>query len=340
MRIKITSNKSPIDKLVDSIISKQSHISYSTQYDTLQAQKWLYSSDMIEMLKSETVYRKGDKIYQFVLSLFSIKTISFTALEIKIDYRYSNQSPSIIINGSSDSGMESFKRAVYYMQQCVGVIEFNQFSRNYYNQLINWKNINKFHGDYFRHNCKYSCSTKSYGSQANKFSLSILNFEFRTSFKNEQLFRREVASITTRVIQGCRSEYEKIKTIYKYVVDHVTYDYSLSYYTAYHALIKGTAVCEGISLLLYSMLHQAGVINRIVSGIGKKERHAWNIVRLNGVWYNLDATWDLGKIDFLWQYFLRGSSNFTNHVINANLNEEFKRDGIVVSIYDYEKGLI
>lgn len=39
--------------------------------------------------------------------------------------------------------------------------------------------------------------------------------------------------------------------------------------------------------------------------------HVWNIVEMDGRWYNLDATWDWGTSDnFSW--FLKGSESFDN----------------------------
>ena len=63
-------------------------------------------------------------------------------------------------------------------------------------------------------------------------------------------------------------------------------------YTAYAAMCNGTAVCQGYSNLLYRMLLEAGVDCRIISGIGVSGGHAWNIVRLGDLYYNVDATWD------------------------------------------------
>ncbi len=71
--------------------------------------------------------------------------------------------------------------------------------------------------------------------------------------------------------------------------------------------------------------------------MGRTDRHSWNIVLLNGIWYGLDATWDLGCSEFLWQYFLSGSSNFPNYTADSKLADKLRRDIIIVSIRDYER---
>lgn len=339
MRIKITSNHLLIDKLIESIASRQTYIQFASQSDAMQAQRFFSSSELITMLKCGDIYRKSDKTYQFVLALFSISKISYAALEIRIEYGFHIQAPSVIINGASPNGIKAFERAVYYMNPCVGVLDFTHPPKNYYIQLANWKNNNKFHGDYFKHNCTYKGSIKTYGSNDARITLSTLQFQFRTNFQNEQLFRREVASVTSRIVHRCKSDYEKIKAIYQYIIDHVVYDYSFSNYSAYHALIEKNAVCEGVALLFYSMIRHTEVPVRIIYGYGKNDKHCWNIVMLDNKWYNIDATWDLGKPEFLWQYFLKGELDFSNHTIDSNLKQEINRDHIIISSENYHRNI-
>ncbi|MFR8181399.1 MAG: transglutaminase domain-containing protein [Dorea sp.] len=78
-------------------------------------------------------------------------------------------------------------------------------------------------------------------------------------------------------------------------VTRVSYDYTnldddtyIQKYTAYAALIDKTAVCQGYASLLYRMVLDAGVDARVISGDAGGP-HAWNIVRLNGKYYNLDT---------------------------------------------------
>ena len=114
------------------------------------------------------------------------------------------------------------------------------------------------------------------------------------------------------------SDYEQVKVIYDYICENVVYDYdnllNLNYtlkYSAYAALINGTAVCQGYANLFYRMALEAGIDTRIIVGDGGGP-HSWNIVDLGEKYYYLDATWDAPRAekDYPYEYFLLGSDNF------------------------------
>ncbi len=127
------------------------------------------------------------------------------------------------------------------------------------------------------------------------------------------------------------SDYEQIEMIYDYICANVVYDYDNlndnSYtlkYSAYAALIQGTAVCQGYANLFYRMALEAGVDNRIIVG-DAGGAHAWNIVDMGEKYYYLDSTWDAPRFDYGYKYFLLGSDNFhVDHTPDAEFwNEEF-----------------
>ena len=126
------------------------------------------------------------------------------------------------------------------------------------------------------------------------------------------------------------SDYDKVRAIYDYVCEHVAYDYEnlddeqyWLKYTAYAALINKTAVCQGFATLMYRLLLASGVDNRIITGISYNDAHAWNIVKLDGEYYNLDSTWDAGRSSY--GYFLRSDASFSNHKRDL----EYATDGFV-----------
>lgn len=60
------------------------------------------------------------------------------------------------------------------------------------------------------------------------------------------------------------------------------------------------AVCEGYALAFEHLMHQAGIPCSYVSGDARHEGlnetddrgHAWNVVKIDNRWYEVDTTWD------------------------------------------------
>ena len=100
------------------------------------------------------------------------------------------------------------------------------------------------------------------------------------------------------------SEWEKEKYIHDFICDNVTYDKLKKAYS--HEIIgplgHGVGVCEGIAKSVKVLCDALGIWCMIaVCGNnpekGIKYRHTWNIVKIGGTYYHLDATFDntLGK---------------------------------------------
>ena len=165
------------------------------------------------------------------------------------------------------------------------------------------------------------------------------SFTYFTSQKQEQALDAQCAAILKSLDLDGQSDYVKVRTIYEYVGLNFLYDDTLSVYHPYFGLKTGTMVCQGYSLLLYKLLWQSGIPNRILVGDGGGEPHSWNIVKLNGSWYNLDVTWDAAKAAgqaMTWDYFLRGSANFPAHTASDAYLTSAYRSSYPISYQDYD----
>ena len=145
-----------------------------------------------------------------------------------------------------------------------------------------------------------------------------------TAEQEDELARTADAILQSLDLDGA-SEYDKALAIYRFICDHVVYDYDhlddTSYllpYSAYAAATKGTAVCAGIADLFYYLANSAGLDARIVTNAN----HAWNFVRVDGRYYYVDATWDLGRSEMEYGYFLKGSADFEHHLGNISFGPE------------------
>ena len=141
------------------------------------------------------------------------------------------------------------------------------------------------------------------------------------------------------------SDYKKVQWAYNYICSHVSYDYThldddsyLLKYSAYAALVKHTAVCQGYSNLFYLMLQRLGIDSRIITGISDGEEHAWNIVRLGDKYYLCDPTWDTVNENHV--YFLRGSKTFANHTAENKFKTKAFTSAYPISKKDYDPNAV
>lgn len=108
-----------------------------------------------------------------------------------------------------------------------------------------------------------------------------------------------------------KNDLQKVIAIYDYLCSNVTYDNVSSgnlKRTAYAALVNHTAVCQGYSAAFYRLCLTVGVDTRMITCSAIS--HAWNIVQLNGLYYELDATWDAGYSFAKYRYLLKGSAEW------------------------------
>ena len=134
---------------------------------------------------------------------------------------------------------------------------------------------------------------------------------------------RAVAELLEALQLDAMSNVDKVRTVYQWMAENIVYDNQnvndykhTMKYTAYAALMDQTAVCQGYANLLYRLLLELGIDCRIVAGIGSGVPHAWNIIGLDGLYYNADVTWDAENVQAERDYacFLRNDANLTGHI--------------------------
>jgi transglutaminase-like putative cysteine protease len=102
-------------------------------------------------------------------------------------------------------------------------------------------------------------------------------------------------------IDGTMSDYEIVCAVNDYLCDTVVYPEQEPYapitHTAYGALANGSAVCEGYACAAKLMLDALGIPCDIQFGVCHNGGgHAWNLVQLEGRWYQMDITWNDGSL--------------------------------------------
>ena len=107
--------------------------------------------------------------------------------------------------------------------------------------------------------------------------------------------KKEFNTATNKLLNGLddsMSDFEREKEIYLRLIKLCSYknqgDVSG---TAYGALVKKYAVCDGYSRAFQYLCHLAGLPCLRVFGVGHED-HSWNMVKIDGAWYHTDVTWD------------------------------------------------
>ena len=186
-------------------------------------------------------------------------------------------------------------------------------------------------GDYIR--WTYAGWNGSYSLESDDEGLHyvfVYDCKYYTTAAQEAELSEKIDSVLQSLdINDESSDYDIICAVYDYICANVSYDYDnlndseyLLKYTAYAAMINKTAVCQGYSALMYRMLQQKNIDCRLIPG----SDHAWNIVAIDGVYYNADSTWDAGRDPKNYAYFLCGDSDFAEHTRYSEYStEEFYR---------------
>jgi hypothetical protein len=141
-----------------------------------------------------------------------------------------------------------------------------------------------------------------------EYNLNNSTFSLRYNYKDGKenfllkinAVNSKVKEIASKIIKPGMSDFEKELAVHDYVVNNSVYDYkNLSTntlpndsFTAYGNLIKGVSVCSGYAEAVYRILNSVGVQTLIITGTANNVPHAWNIVKIDGAFYHLDATFD------------------------------------------------
>lgn len=87
-------------------------------------------------------------------------------------------------------------------------------------------------------------------------------------------------------------EYDRIACLYEYLIAHTEYDKTAeNNQNILSVFLQGRSVCQGYAKALQYLLQRTGMQAMLVTGFTNGERHAWDLVRVNGAYYYIDPTW-------------------------------------------------
>lgn len=143
----------------------------------------------------------------------------------------------------------------------------------------------------------------------------------------EEAFSAAVEEALTSV-EGLDSELEKAIALHDYLAINCEYDYEnllaqntgtgavpARSFTAYGAFVDKIAVCQGYALAYKLLCNKVGIECYMVTSDALN--HAWNLINIDGEYYQVDVTWDdptwdlPGRVDHTNMFV--SDSAFTNH---------------------------
>ena len=122
-----------------------------------------------------------------------------------------------------------------------------------------------------------------------------------------QTMRTQMGAEITKMLTAAGTKtggYHKELALHDAVIRALSYDSAAAAspsahpqsFSAYGAFINKTAVCEGYAKALKLLLDSAGIESIYVTGTASNGSatgtHAWNMARVSGSWYYVDATFD------------------------------------------------
>ena len=171
-------------------------------------------------------------------------------------------------------------------------------------------------------------------------SITKIQFTYLTNAKEEQQeLDAALQEVKSKIDTSGMSAEEIVLAYHEYLTSTVAYAYEDYFngtiaanhgYDMYGALVKHSCVCQGYAETMFYLLREAGLSCAIASS--ENINHAWNIVKIRGNWYHIDATWD----DPVWDmpgrsyhdYFL---VSFDTMNKNTLINHTKDRTDMVVS---------
>ncbi len=101
------------------------------------------------------------------------------------------------------------------------------------------------------------------------------------------------------------SELARVRFYFVWIATHIDYDEEMriDQQESNNVFTNQKALCSGYARLLAQLCSQSGIASRYVSGYGKDlddgasiENHAWNVIRIDGVWQSFDVTWAANEL--------------------------------------------
>ena len=193
--------------------------------------------------------------------------------------------------------LNSTKKYTAFWEKLYAIPEFNDISRYY-------KNFNSIKSTY------------------NGYYKWIIKTDYEITKKEVNHLEDFVENWVDKHIKDGMSDEEKVRAINDYIVSQYRYTFGdnrnyltrgksvkdeklgkYSVYSSFALLYKKGGVCDAKAKLFYRLATEAGLDTIYITGyVNKTTLHAWTMVKVDGKWYHVDATWNRGQKSWMNEY--------------------------------------
>lgn len=145
--------------------------------------------------------------------------------------------------------------------------------------------------------------------------ISLYNDKYKSSVRISYISGKEeiermkmeieaVSAAAMAYTQSAENDFEREVILHDFIsrnCEYITEEHngdSPSQHTAYGALVEKAAYCDGYSSAYKILLDRCGIECIITEGTANGANHEWNVVKIDGEYYNVDVTWDDADLDF------------------------------------------
>lgn len=288
-------------------------------------------------------------VFSIVLSVFMLPFMAYGAVEHGTDsvpllqegdYDIPSYRSSNIIAGNynslNDAQKNIYDHLVYHEDITFSIFAFptfEDFKQDYCNI------INDFPEFYY---VSSSFEWSSIGSKVTKVTpCYAMSFD---EWSNSTTTFEQGTQKALSNIDDSMDDMQKALVLHDYILNNSIYadDEKDIAHSAWGFFYNGHVVCAGLTLVYSYLLHQVGIESEYV--FTEKMNHAWNAVKINGNWYNVDLTFD-GQTIFgdnpdvkgmlLHHWFMKSSDYFSSET-GLRHEEFFTKDNCQMTDKTYD----
>ena len=138
---------------------------------------------------------------------------------------------------------------------------------------------------------------------------SAIRLQYHFTGEELKIAQQQFEEVSNQIVEyalTCSTDYERERYVHDCLIQINTYDEEAPFsQSAYSALVGGRTVCAGFSRAFQYIMNRLHIPTYFC--VGNSETHAWNIVCLEGGYYNVDLTGDSNDVYGLIHYFFNGT---------------------------------